>query len=114
MLSGLRSLWTLSIIIKKSTETVDVGHCIKKLSKQGEYFEFTDSGGDKFFQGSSTAKLYEAIESVLVFFIAVVSHDVGVSDFSELFHDYNLSFIVGVLLKHFFIHIFDGNNSIFA
>ncbi len=46
--------------------------------------------------------------------IAVVSHDIWMSDFGQVFHDYNFSLILRTLVEYFLIHELDGDDSILA
>lgn len=61
MLSGLRSLWTLSGNRIKITETVDIGHRIEELPKKSDDFKFADFGSGVLFKGASIAELEKTI-----------------------------------------------------
>lgn len=113
-MSGLRSRWTLSGDKVRVTETVDVSHGVEELPEEGQDFEFADFGCGVVLERAAVAELEEAVESFGVFFVAVVAHDVGVSDFGEVFHDEDFPFVVGVLLELFLFDELDGDDSVFG
>lgn len=66
------------------------------------------------FEGSSSTELNKAVEALRVLFVAIVTHNIGVFNFSEILHDYDFPLIAGIFLKHFFIHKLNSNDSVFA
>jgi hypothetical protein len=66
------------------------------------------------FERTTTAELQKAVKTVVIFFVSVVTHDIGVSDFGEVLHDEDLSFIVRVLIELFFFDKFNSYDSVFA